>query len=345
MDWFRVWHEVRGDRKLDALTGEQFRVWLFLLCYASERIPDSERGQIPAMDEELLAIECSKGDTELLRATVSILTKLHVIEQIEDGSLRFCNWERRQPSSDNSNMRTQKYRERMLANGADGATEYVKHRQAVYERDGYACVYCGSTKRLCLDHSVPVVQGGDSDIANLVTACKACNAGKAGRTPEQANLSFHNPDAAKRYAANRSRLGLSAVTVTVTPPDTETDTETDTEDTPPTPSKGRDEYSPEFEQFWKLFPYRTGHSKKLAFKCWQARLKEGVSPADLHAAAANYAKEREGKDSTFTKMASTFLGPNEHWKAYLVQEERPIQQYPDPTEEYREEWERAGGNR
>jgi 5-methylcytosine-specific restriction endonuclease McrA len=59
-------------------------------------------------------------------------------------------------------------------------------RQAVFERDGWACVYCGKrTGVLTCDHVIPVCRGGSSTLENLVTACEACNRAKGRRTPEE----------------------------------------------------------------------------------------------------------------------------------------------------------------
>lgn len=53
-------------------------------------------------------------------------------------------------------------------------------REAVYERDGWRCAYCGarcatSPERLTLDHVVPRSQGGRGAPSNLVAACADCN--------------------------------------------------------------------------------------------------------------------------------------------------------------------------
>lgn len=52
-------------------------------------------------------------------------------------------------------------------------------RNLAFERDGYACVYCGdkSTVLHC-DHVVPVNRGGTDDLENLATACQPCNQSK-----------------------------------------------------------------------------------------------------------------------------------------------------------------------
>ena len=65
-------------------------------------------------------------------------------------------------------------------------------RQAVFERDGWTCVYCGKRNgTLTADHVVPVSRGGSSTLDNLVTACLDCNTAKATRTPEEWRAQSH----------------------------------------------------------------------------------------------------------------------------------------------------------
>lgn len=54
-------------------------------------------------------------------------------------------------------------------------------RNAIYARDGFTCVYCGSdVHALSVDHVVPQSAGGTNLPANLVTSCMPCNEFKAG---------------------------------------------------------------------------------------------------------------------------------------------------------------------
>lgn len=54
-------------------------------------------------------------------------------------------------------------------------------RQAVYDRDGWACVKCGSTESLTLDHIIPWSHGGPDALGNLQTFCRSCNSSKGAR--------------------------------------------------------------------------------------------------------------------------------------------------------------------
>lgn len=61
----------------------------------------------------------------------------------------------------------------------------------LFHRDRHICGYCGGElpgSRLTRDHIQPVSQGGKDIWMNVVTACRACNQTKSGRTPEQAGM-------------------------------------------------------------------------------------------------------------------------------------------------------------
>lgn len=63
-------------------------------------------------------------------------------------------------------------------------------RKRIYRRDGFKCVYCGSTKDLTIDHVIPKSRGGNNDWLNLVSSCVSCNLKKGNRTPEEANMTM-----------------------------------------------------------------------------------------------------------------------------------------------------------
>ena len=64
-------------------------------------------------------------------------------------------------------------------------------RREVFQRDGYACQYCGTRGTdLTLDHVVPRCKGGQHTWENVVTACQRCNHRKAGYTPRGAGMTL-----------------------------------------------------------------------------------------------------------------------------------------------------------
>jgi len=54
-------------------------------------------------------------------------------------------------------------------------------RARVYERDGHACVRCGATDDLTLDHIYPWSKGGPDTYENLRVLCRPCNSSKGAR--------------------------------------------------------------------------------------------------------------------------------------------------------------------
>ena len=57
-----------------------------------------------------------------------------------------------------------------------------KLRFEIFKRDHFKCQYCGEMAPdvvLNVDHIVPIAEGGDNDILNLITACFDCNSGKS----------------------------------------------------------------------------------------------------------------------------------------------------------------------
>lgn len=62
---------------------------------------------------------------------------------------------------------------------------------ALFARDAYLCLYCGSEfarPQLTRDHVLPVSRGGRDVWENVVAACFHCNSRKGNRTPQQAGM-------------------------------------------------------------------------------------------------------------------------------------------------------------
>ncbi|MCK9350869.1 MAG: HNH endonuclease [Clostridiales bacterium] len=72
-----------------------------------------------------------------------------------------------------------------------------KVRFEVFKRDSFKCAYCGKSPpavTLEVDHIVPVADGGENDMSNLITSCHDCNSGKGAvplsRVPQQLSDNF-----------------------------------------------------------------------------------------------------------------------------------------------------------
>lgn len=60
-----------------------------------------------------------------------------------------------------------------------------KLRFEIFKRDEFTCQYCGShppSVILHVDHIIPVKEGGDNNIDNLITSCSSCNLGKSANS-------------------------------------------------------------------------------------------------------------------------------------------------------------------
>src|SRR6202795_4289928 len=67
-------------------------------------------------------------------------------------------------------------------------------RRALFARDNWRCVYCGTSGgRLTLDHVVPRSRGGDSVWENVVTSCAPCNMRKGNRLLHEVAMELRTP--------------------------------------------------------------------------------------------------------------------------------------------------------
>jgi hypothetical protein len=86
-----------------------------------------------------------------------------------------------------------------------------KLRFEVFKRDSFACQYCGAKAPdvvLQCDHIKPVVDGGTSDILNLITACIDCNAGKGGRVLSDQSTLAKQVDQLAELQTRREQLEM-----------------------------------------------------------------------------------------------------------------------------------------
>ena len=204
MDWFRYYSDTARDPKLLSIAAEidlpftqVVGVWSLILCLAND---SSTRGTLFIADKKAFTI---KQMARMLQLDVTVTeTLLRAFETMrclheENGVWVVTHWGARQ-YVDSSTARVREYRERRKAAGLSKGVTYDV--ASIIGRDGGQCIYCGDTESLCVDHIVPIIGGGTDDLDNLACACKKCNSGKAGRTPEQAGYAIQSVEASSRYA-------------------------------------------------------------------------------------------------------------------------------------------------
>lgn len=73
-----------------------------------------------------------------------------------------------------------------------------------------------------------------------------------------------------------------------------------------------------FDEAWNGYPKRSGgNSRAAALRAWRASIGRGVTPAEMVAGVIRYKAftRAVGSENTpFVKQASTFFGPDEHWR-------------------------------
>lgn len=103
MRWFRFYNDAMRNPKVAQLSDAHFRLWVELLCMASEY-----DGRIPH-EESLKALLRRRLDH--LKAGLSALLKAGLIDALEDGYTPH-DWDKRQYKSDLSTERSRKHREK-----------------------------------------------------------------------------------------------------------------------------------------------------------------------------------------------------------------------------------------
>lgn len=203
-NWWRAQNNCVDNAKLIRLGDRAFRSWFNLMCLASEG-----GGVLP--DIGTVAIKLRMTESRAA-AALAELVNAKLFDRREDGRFEPHEWGQWQFLSDATGAeRVQRYRDRRKALGMKPNTDYSIFYASLAARDGAVCVYCVETKkRLVVDHMTPIIAGGTDDIDNLCLACKTCNSGKAGRTPEQAFMTIRVTSAAEALARYRERVTVNS---------------------------------------------------------------------------------------------------------------------------------------
>lgn len=99
--WFRFYHEVVDDPKVQRLSDRMFKSWVNFMCIAAKH-----DGALPDMEDVAYRLHVTKLKAEFL---LNELVKANLFEW-EGGIARPHNWNGRQFQSDGSTKRVQKFR-------------------------------------------------------------------------------------------------------------------------------------------------------------------------------------------------------------------------------------------
>jgi uncharacterized protein YihD (DUF1040 family) len=163
MKWFKFYSEFRADPKLSLMTPHQQWAFIILLCLASE---GTNRGRIEGLTDEELAFQLKMpvGDWEALKTRF----KMKGMIDVDEFGLFITYWKDYLPP---------------LRLGQNHL--YAHHKDFVFSRDEFKCVYCGSRENLTLDHVIPQSKDGSHDPENLATCCSSCNSSKGAKSLEE----------------------------------------------------------------------------------------------------------------------------------------------------------------
>ena len=112
-------------------------------------------------------------------------------------------------------------------------------RAAIFQRDGNACLKCGSTESLSIDHITPRARGGDNAPTNLQALCKRCNSSKGDSTSDHRKANVE-PTLNQR-SGNEGASCPSDSLILI--PDSIKNT-----------SSGKPDMPPGFTRFWQAWP-------------------------------------------------------------------------------------------
>lgn len=135
-------------------------------------------------------------------------------------------------------------------------------------------------------------------------------------------------DRTRKCRENKGKMAECNVTNDVTSNVTETlqeKTEEPQQAEPPAQKK-KNSYSATFEEFWEAYPRKL--DKGMAYKKYQARIKDGFSPEELLTAAMNYAEQcrRQKTEQQYIKHGKTFLGDSVPFADFLPKmNEQPVE--------------------
>ena len=194
--WIKITTDIFDDEKIlliESLPDSYaiITVWFKLLCLAGKQNNSGVfmMGRIAYTDKMLATIFRMKETTVTM--ALQTFQQFGMVE-IVDGVITIPNWGKHQNldqlESKKEYMRNYmaQYREKqkkLLGNSKlceNGLP--IDEWSAVLDYFNHECAYCGSKEGLEQEHIIPVNDGGEYKIGNIVPACRSCNASKGSKS-------------------------------------------------------------------------------------------------------------------------------------------------------------------
>ena len=197
MSWVKLDDQFSDHPKI--LSAGPLAGWLYVcgLTYAGRYLTD---GFIPQAQVRKLA------DVEDSAALADRLVTCGLWERV-DGGYMIHDYLQYNPSG--AEVRAQ----RDIVSRRKAMNDDPELARLVKQRDGNRCRYCGKEVNLqdrksddggTYDHVIPISQGGDESLGNIVLCCRSCNSKKGARTPEAAGMNLM--DAPKQSSRNQAEI-------------------------------------------------------------------------------------------------------------------------------------------
>lgn len=116
MKWFRLWHDMIDNPKIQSLSTRLFKAYINTLCIASSNDP---RGTLPELQKYAFKMRVKPSEAQ------KILDELENFSLIfnQDSKIFIHDWDEHQKNSDNISVRVQRHREKSNVTGNVTETE------------------------------------------------------------------------------------------------------------------------------------------------------------------------------------------------------------------------------
>ena len=124
MEWFRAYHDVINDHKIQGLAIEMRWRWFEMLCLCSMNAP---RGTLPGLDE--VAFKLRMNATEASAVLQTLIDVGLIDKSVGSRKLRIHHWEKWQRDSDDVATRVKRFRKRkcnVTVTPPDSDTEEIR---------------------------------------------------------------------------------------------------------------------------------------------------------------------------------------------------------------------------